>query len=69
MRRKIYLPNRIRLEGWRGEKVGTCVSIVTFGVYAHLLIHHIHSKSGEGGGRLLRILRYLYPIAIQNQGD
>ena len=50
MRRKIYLPNRIRLEGWRGEKVGTCVSIVKFGVYAHLLIHHIHSKSGGGGG-------------------
>ena len=57
---KIYLPNRIRLEGWRGEKVGTCVSIVKFGVYAHVLIHHIHSKSGQGGRPLPEMLALFF---------
>ena len=41
--------------------MGTCVSIVTFGVYAHLLIHHIHSKSGGGGGAFAPNFAVLVP--------
>ena len=65
---KIYLPNRIRLEGWRGEKVGTCVSIVTFGIHAHVLIHHIHLKSGAGGGAFTPNFTVLVPYRYTKPG-